>query len=229
MLHRVHVPVLLVVPIVVTLARVAECVTLNQIDTFQGSKNNWTDGHAGDNLAVIANGGPNGAGDGYLQVSSGSAGGEPRLITFNQNQWTGNYIAAHVKSISMELKNFGLSTLPIRIAIRNQTGGAVVQGYSSTNAFMLPADGNWHLAQFKLDNANMTATGAGLPPLLTELLTVADFRLLSAAQPAIIGDAISARIGVDDITAVPEPASYILLAVAGAALIAWRAIVRRCR
>jgi hypothetical protein len=219
MLHRAHVAVLLVAPLVLAFAQVGECVTLNQVDTFQGSTNNWTDGHAGDNLAVIANGGPNGAGDSYLQVSSGSAGGEPRLITFNQSQWTGNYIAAHVKSISMELKNFGFSTLPIRIAIRNQTGSAAVPGYSSTNAFMLPADGNWHLALFKLDTSNMTPVGLGLPPLSTELLTVKDFRLLSAGQPAIIGDVISARIGVDDITAVPEPASYILLTIGGAALI----------
>src|SRR5689334_8196515 len=103
MFRRVRVAALLVFPVVVAFARVAECVTFNQVDTFQAGKNNWTDGHAGDNLAVIANGGPNGAGDSYLQVSSGSAGGEPRLITFNQNQWTGNYIAAHVKSVSMEL------------------------------------------------------------------------------------------------------------------------------
>ncbi len=224
---RCHMAALLVFPLVVAFAEVAKCVTLNQVDTFQSSKNNWTDGHAGDNLVVVANGGPNGAGDSYLQLSSGTFGGEPRLITFNQNQWTGNYVAAHINSVSMELKDFGSTSLPIRIAIRNMTGFSGTPGYSSTNAFMLPADGNWHLAQFKLDTADMTATGPGLPPLSTVLLNVQDFRLMSAAQPAVIGDAISARIGVDDITAVPEPSVCVLLTVAGAALMGWKTVGRR--
>jgi autotransporter-associated beta strand protein len=184
---------------------VGECVVLNQTDLFQGSLDGWTDGHAGNNVALVATGGPNGANDSYLQVSSGTFGLEPKLITFNQMQWTGNYVAAGVASVSMSLKNFGGTTIPIRIAIRDGIGGQTVGGYSSTNAFSLPADGQWHTAQFLLDAADLTPVGTGLPPLATELTAVQDFRLLSAAQPAIIGDTISARIGVDDITALPPP------------------------
>jgi autotransporter-associated beta strand protein len=191
--------------IVAAFPAVGECVVLNQTDLFQGSKDNWTDGHGGVNGTLVTTGGPNGANDSYLQVSSGAFGGESKLITFNQVQWTGNYLAAGVGAISMSLKNFGGSTLPIRIAIRDATGGQTVPGYSSTNAFMLPADGQWHTAQFLLDAADMTPVGAGLPPLSIELTAVKDFRLLSAVQPAFIGDSISARIGVDDIIALPPP------------------------
>jgi autotransporter-associated beta strand protein len=187
------------------LPAVAECVTLNQVDLFQGSLDGWTDGHLGNNVALVTTGGPNGASDPYLQVSSGSFGVEPKLITFNQAQWTGDYIAAGVGAVSMSLKNFGGSTIPIRIAIRDGTGGQTVGGYSSTNAFMLPADGQWHTTQFLLDAADMTPVGTGLPSLATELTAVKDFRLLSAMLPAIIGDTISARIGVDDIVAQPPP------------------------
>jgi autotransporter-associated beta strand protein len=191
--------------LLVAFPAIATGITLNQVDMFQGSTDSWTDGHGGGNLLVIGTGGPDGAGDSYLQVSSGSFGGSTRMITFNKSQWTGDYITAGVSTISMSLKNFGTATLPIRITIRDATGGQIIPGYSSTNAFMLPADGQWHKAQFLLDSADMTAVGTGLPPLSTELTAVEDFRLLSATQPSIIGDAISAQIGVDDITALPRP------------------------
>jgi autotransporter-associated beta strand protein len=197
--------ILFAIALILAMPAVGECVVLNQTDSFQGSLDGWTDGHAGNNVALVATGGPNGANDSYLQVSSGTFGLEPKLITFNQMQWTGNYVAAGVTSVSMLLKNFGGSTIPIRIAIRDATGNSSIGGYSSTNAFTLPADGQWHTAQFLLDAADMTPVGTGLPSLATELTAVQDFRLLSAALPAVIGDTISARIGVDDIVALPPP------------------------
>lgn len=194
--------------LLVGLPSVAQSITLNQVDTFQGSLNSWTDGHAANNVANITTGGPNGAGDGYLQVSSGSFDSEPRLITFNQTQWTGNYVAAGVGSISMQLKNFGTAALPIRIAIRDATGSfTIAPGYSTVNAdaFSLPADGQWHLATFNLTTSDMIAVGGTLPALSTWLTNIHDFRLISSTQPALIGDSISARIGVDAITALPPP------------------------
>jgi hypothetical protein len=113
----------------------ATAITLNQVDSFQGSTDTWAHG------TQIADGGPTGTGDGFLQISSGIFGGRPHLITFIQSQWAGNYVAAGVGSIEMSLKNFGPSVLPIRITIRDQTGGKTIPGYSSTNPFMLPADG----------------------------------------------------------------------------------------
>ncbi len=201
--------------------RVAHGVSLTQTpDTFTGSTDSWTDGHAGNNVLVVATGGPNGANDGFLQVSSGSFGVEPRMITFNQStNWTGNYTTAGVGSISMELKNFGTAAVPIRIAILDQVpsaGGG--PGWSSTTAFSLPADGNWHLAQFVLNAANMTAVGTP-DPLAAVLSNVVELRLLSSTAPAILGDSISSRIGVDDITALPTPP----VAWTGASSTSWSA------
>src|SRR5947209_6747748 len=137
---------------------VAWCVALNQVDTFSsGSLNSWTDGHAGSNVLNIGTGGPNGAGDSFLQVSSGTFGGATRMITFNRTQWAGNYITAGVGSISMELKNFGTTAIPIRITLRDSTGVQTDPGYSSLNAFSLPADGQWHLAKFNLTASDMKA------------------------------------------------------------------------
>jgi autotransporter-associated beta strand protein len=211
----------ILIALVVGLAGVDKCVaaiTLNQVDTFTGSLDNWTDGHSGSNVLDVGTGGPNGTGDGYLQVSSGSFGGQARMITFDQSQWVGNYTTAGVGVISMELKNFGTTTLPIRITIRDGTLESV-PGYSSTTPFMLPADGNWHLATFSVTASAMTAVGTGAPAFATELTSIADFRLLSSAAPAIMGDSINARIGVDDITALAPPPT----AWSGASSTSWSA------
>jgi hypothetical protein len=59
-----------------------------------------------------------------------------------------------------------------------------------------------------LTAADMTAVnpfGGALDPFSVVLANVADFRLLSAAAPAIIGDPIDGQFGVDEITALPPP------------------------
>ena len=45
------------------------------------------------------------------------------MITFNQTHGQGTTSTAGVGEVSMSLKNFGTTTLPIRITIRDQTGG----------------------------------------------------------------------------------------------------------
>src|SRR5262249_20056240 len=140
-------------------------------------------------------------------------------LTFNQMQWKGNYTAANVGSVSMELKNFGaVGSLPLsmRITIRDATGNRSVPGGSTTSPFSLPADGQWHLAPFVLNSANMTAVGSP-DPLATVLLSVQDFRLLDSSAPAVIGDSINAQIGVDDITPLP-------IAWTGASGTSWNAV-----
>ena len=206
MLRRLRFRVWFAMALFVGLDGVAHGVTLPQIDTFQdGTTNNWTDGQA-DNTSNVSTGGPGGVGDAFLQISSGSFGGKVKLVVFNQMQWTGNYAAAGVAAITMDLKNFGPTDLPMRITIREQTGGQAFPGYSSTTPFMLAADGGWHTAQFSLAASDMTAVNPfnifPLAPYPTVLADVHDFRLLSAAAPAVIGDTIDAQIGVDNITAV---------------------------
>jgi hypothetical protein len=186
-------------------------ISLGQVDDFEdGTTASWTDGVNG-NTANITTGGPAGANDNYLQISSGSFGGQSRMTVFNRSQWVGNYLAAGVTAISMDLRNFGSSAIPIRIAIREGTGGSSTPGYASTTAFSLAADGQWHTAVFSLAASDLTPINSP-QPLTTDLANVAEFRLLSSASPSTLGDVISARIGVDNITAVPEPATIALTA-----------------
>jgi hypothetical protein len=191
-------------------------IMLGQIDDFQdGTTQNWNG--AAPSPLNISTGGPAGSGDRFLEVESGSFGGGPRLLTFNDTQWTGDFVTAGVDEVAMDLENFGTESLSIRIALRQSSVSAGSPGYVSTNAFSLAADGNWHHATFLIDAADLTGlNGAG--PLSTFLTSISDFRLLSASSPALVGDPISGQFGVDNIQAlgVPEP-SGILAAVLGIA------------
>src|SRR5712671_1482364 len=83
-------------------------IVLNQIDTFQdGTLANWTNGAGAADPINIATGGPTGAGDHYLQVTSngGNFAGS-KLTVFNTVQWSGNYTAAGVTFVEMDFKNF---------------------------------------------------------------------------------------------------------------------------
>ena len=210
MLHGRLIKIWLAILLVVQLPGVAECtITLNQVDSFTGgSKDNWTDGHlTGVNVTNITTGGPNGANDPYLQLSSGSLGGDSRPVTLNRTQWTGNYTVAGVGLIQMDLKNFGPTAVPIRITISDLAiTSPSASGYSSTTAFTLPADGQWHIADFNLNAASMTAVNSPTDSLSVELTKVAELRFLSStAHPSLV--IRSAQIGIDEIIALPPPPS----------------------
>jgi hypothetical protein len=204
----------------------AQGITIGQVDNFEdGTTQGWVEGSSAVNIATN---GPAGGNDHYLPLSSGGFGGTVRLLALNDSQWLGNYAVSGVTGIEMDLKNFGPSTLPIRIAIRESTGGSNTPGYASTTAFNLVADGAWHHSVFSLTANSLTAINSP-QPLATDLANVADFRLLSSAAPSTIGDAISAQIGVDNITAVPEPATMVTAIAGIGILIGWSRLGRRHR
>src|SRR5262249_42000565 len=97
-------------------------IVQGHVDDFQdGTIDNWSDRHL-DNTVNIPNGGPRGAGDNYLQLTSGP-GGSARMAMINTGSWLNDFVAAGVTGLTMDLKNFGTSPLPIRIAIREASGG----------------------------------------------------------------------------------------------------------
>lgn len=185
-----------------------------QVDDFEdGTVMGWSEGTGSPNQPVnVANGGPSGTGDNYLEnFSAGGGGPGSRQVMYNRDQWTGDYLDAGVTSIEADLANFGNVSLYVRIALE----GAAGEQYASSNFFFLPADGMWYDAVFGLSAADLTQVG-GTDPLNTVLGGVGELRILSAeSAPAWRGDAISATLGVDNITAVPEPASIMLIGLGG--------------
>ena len=90
------------------------------IDDFEdGTTQNWVVGLLGAPSPVppanVTDGGPSGAGDNYMQLTSlGGAGAGSRLVAINLSQWAGNYTSLGFTSISMDLRNLGDTDLSIR-------------------------------------------------------------------------------------------------------------------
>jgi hypothetical protein len=192
-------------------------VIIGQSDSFHSGLDNWQGGAGG--FAVVPNGGPAGAGDQYLQISSGASPLPPRLAAFNDSQWLGNYSAAGVTAVAIDLLNSGSNSLPMRIAIREAAGGSATPGYASATPFSLPPDGLWHDVVFSLNAASLT--GFNSPqPLSVDLANVKDFRILASAALSGVGDMVAAVVGVDNVTAVPEPSALVLIEFGAAFAIA---------
>lgn len=191
--------------------RSTQALTLGQVDTFQdGTTDGWTTGHGGP--TNIPNGGPAGAGDAYMQVvSTGGSGTDSKLIVFNASQWLGDYTDAGITGITLDLDNFSTQTLSMRLALFQSRG----VGYAVTTPFSLPPDSNWHQAFFPLVAADFTALGSpsvSFANLLTNF--TGQLRILDSASPSVDGDSIAATLGVDDVMAVPEPTTFLMVAAA---------------
>ncbi len=175
-------------------------VTAGQIDTFDGTTADWIEGFPSPNPpTLIAGGGPGGAGDSYLQnIAVGQFGPGSRQIMYNQNQWTGDYGAAGVTAIECDLANFGTTTMYIRFAFGGDAGRA-----GSTDAFELPADGQWYHAVFSVDPSALSAIFGDVAATMADVNTV---RLLTAQfSAAWLGDILESTLGVDNIKAVGGP------------------------
>jgi len=183
----------------------------NQVSTFQGGNNGgWANGDRGSDPPIVTTGGPAGAADAFLRVTStGSFGALSRLLTLNESTaWTGNFATAGVNAVSMELKNFGTAPLSMRVALQ-ETGGTY---YVSNPAFTLPADNAWHTATFPLTASGLQTINGGTP-LATGLTRIREVRILDNPSVDYHGAVVSASFGLDNVRAVPEPAGPLLLVV----------------
>ena len=200
-------------------------VSFGQVDNFQdGTTNNWTNGHpaTGTPPVNISTGGPAGAGDRFLEVTATGGSSDGKLTTFNRTQWLGNYIAAGVTQIDMDLENLSGITLSIRLAFRqNLFIGA--SGYLSTSAFTLAPNSGWQHASFLINSSSLTAIG-GPNAFDTFFSAPAEFRIVNEAGATNLeGDTVTAQLGIDNIIAVPEPSVLALCAFAAAGL-CWRRV-----
>lgn len=187
---------LALVLIVVTLSALpARAVVLGQVDTFDsGSTQNWTVYPSG---GVQSGGGPEGGGDGYLSVAAINQ----SLAAYNRNsQWSGDYLSAGVNAISIDLANFGPSALEIRLQL---DGGSIFQ---STNAFLLPPDSQWHRVVFSLALPDLTLVHQKVGGYTDTMSDLSGLNIRhQPGGPSIGGFPITSTLGIDNVTAVPEP------------------------
>ena len=180
----------------------ALAIALGQVDDFEdGTTAGWSVGTPSPNPPTnVTSDGPAGVDDSFLRLTSiGSGGPGSRLISFNRNQWTGDYITTGVAAIALDLRNSGTSPLKIRVSLQGSNSGR----FSSITPIELAAGADWANYTLPIGPSDLSALGSGV--YSDVLSNVAEMRILSSPSPNFIGEAINAVLDVDNITAVPEP------------------------
>lgn len=211
--------------ILAAVAPSAGAVTVLQTDDFQDeSQNGWAHGPPSPfppevNLDV----GPGGSGDHSLYVASfGGGGAGGRWITFNRSsRWTGDYAAAGVQALQLDVFNFSGIGLTFRVALIGPGGSFVTDGVfvEDTN--------QWESISFSLAPGDLVPV-AGSNVNLT-LSAVNEIRILENASPDVLGDVVVADVYLDNITTlpgIPEPSRALLSTLALTAVLAGRRRVR---
>ena len=111
---------------------------------------------------------------------------------FNVVQWGGDYNAAGVSVVKMDLANFGSSMLTMRVGVEGPGGRFVTAGAS------VPADGVWRQYAFDLSTATAVDGGTNLGATLG---AVTSMRILHNPVAAWRGVEEVADAGFDNIRA----------------------------
>ena len=208
----------------------ARAVSVGQIDTFEdGTLQGWQQGNTtstADHMRNVSSGGPAGTNDNYLEVTSDSTlifGGN-RLTFFNRAQWTGDYTAAGITAIAMDVKNFcPCDPLNLRLGINasvvDPTGTSILGGTFATAASVsLDSSSGWTRVVFSLRPEDLIAVDSARGNYVTgndvqiTLANVNELRLMNndPLNPDWNGLPITSRLGVDNIQAIPLPPALAL-------------------
>ena len=204
-----------IIALVVAASSAGAQITGGQIDKFPTSTMGWQ----GAAPAWVSTGGPAGAGDGFLRLTSNGAGGPGgKMAGYNSIQWAGNYLAAGVTSIAVDFHNLGPTSLEMRLVMFDI--GTTTQ-WVSNSSVILPTGSAWTHAIFAFDEPSFTRT-QGTTSFHD---TIVDANRImfrhDPGAPSNNGVSISGILGIDNVQAVPEPLSLLGLTAASA----W--IVRR--
>jgi hypothetical protein len=192
-------------------------------DTAQG----WEVGLPSANVPVnIASGGPAGAGDNYLLLTSSGGGGPGgRLVVFNESQWAGDYVAAGVTGIGLDVNNLGSNSVSLGLYFEDSTGGLPANAAFSKSSLVVPAGSGWMHIVLGAQPDDLSARFGSVTAALSGARRV---RLYHGGTASFPGAPIVAQLGIDNVTAVPEPGTSLLLG-AGMAVMLMGAVARRFR
>ena len=207
----------------------ADAVTIGLTDTFNGGLQNWTTslGPGGGVPPVgptrISSGGPGGAGDAYMALTAIGGCDRPgcRLVAMNPAQWAGDYLAAGVTRIDMDLINLGSTALTIRLLFEDPLLAPPADEAVTTFGALLPVGSGWTHVGFDVSPAALTTLLGSNTTLMSNVTIMRIIHAPAAGEPvSVVGS-----VGVDNIRAVPEPLTILLGATALAGIAARR--VRR--
>jgi hypothetical protein len=199
----------------------AAAVSFNFKNDFEGGT---TSGWGGSTTTNVADAGPTGIGDNALLVSSGN-----RVLTFNTSpDWTGDYAAAGITQLAMDVRHANGFDLSLRIGIANGAFGPNGDGdtYVSASPIVVPNDDGWHHIVFDVSPSAFSPSNANnnpTPSAGAALASLTHLRILhNPSDGDFRGAQVPAEFYLDNIQAIPEPAGGALAAIAAAALAARR-------
>lgn len=177
-----------------------EAAQLGLIDDFTVSDGGWL----GSPPIRVPDGGPNGAGDGYLRIdSTGGFGPGSKLATYNESAaWVGDYLTLGATSVELDVVNFPTSesALNLRLTLFGPTNTS--NRWTSTEAVVVPNDGQWRHVSFPLD---VTALARVQGRATYEQMMANVVRVMfrhDASTPSAQGTSIVGSAGIDNLTLV---------------------------
>ena len=196
-------------------------VMLGQIQTFDDPDHHWVFG-AGPVVMMptpfplVSDGGPGGAGDAFLSLTAtGGAGPLSRLSAQNFVEWSGDYIAAGVDLIQMDVRNFGATELFLRLLFLELGMMGPLNAAFSTLPVVVPAFSDWMTIVFDVSPSALTSP---LGSAQGALSNASELRIFHNPDPFFFpmqNPPVVASLGVDNITAaqsIPEPSLLTLMA-----------------
>ena len=196
----------------------ASAVSIGLIDTFEdGTTENWRINllNMGNNAFQpinVVSGGPAGLDDNFMLMrSSGLPGPGGRLVALNPAQWAGDYVAAGIAQITIDVNNLGDTDLFLRLLFEDPMN-APPENEAFTTSVVLPAASGWTHISFLVDPGSLIVEeGSALAAL--ENATILRIFSNEEAEGPDEAEPIAALLRVDNIEAqaIPEPSSLILL------------------
>ena len=130
----------------------------------------------------------------------------PRLLAMNVIQWNGNWTAAGIGRISLDVRNPNGFSLSMRLGVAGP-GGQGPNGSGDTHvtgAATVPADNVWHALTFDVLPSDFTSiNGFDSAAALTN---VAQLRVIHNADVSFAGAAMQGDFYLDNIRALGSPA-----------------------
>jgi hypothetical protein len=166
-------------------------------------------------VPVSPGGGPDGAADPFLLLeATGGDGPGSRLSAQNFGEWAGDYLAAGIDSILMDVNNFGPDDLFLRLLFV-EFGAMGPVNAAFTDAVFVASGSGWEDIYFPIAPSNLTVL---LGTAEDALANADELRIFHNEDPVFavgLNPPVTATLGVDNIAAatgaIPEPAVTTLL------------------
>ena len=183
---------------------------------FDDGNAGWTAGRDSAQPAVQSDGGPTGVADSFLMLTGQGGNGPASIVaSFNDgDEWTGDYATPGIGGLSVDLMTPADSQeLSIRLVLFGE--GSTNNRWTSTEATMIPNDGEWRNYIFPIAESDLTSV-RGSSTYDAMIGDVVRLMLRHDTGSASAGGSPAAGVlGIDNIqlVGVPEPSTLVLAAL----------------